>query len=81
MHPCLAEGEQEGVLVMILLNYQLSLHTKCSPGEFINMTRALVRVWDGVSSLYDMAQRDLKVELVESALKEVGTSYCHGGMH
>ena len=45
------------------------------------MTRALVRVWDGVSSLYDMAQRDLKVELVESALKEVGTSYCHGGMH
>ena len=47
---------------------------KCSPVEFITMTRALMKVWDGVSSLYDMAQRDLKAGLVDSALKEASAT-------
>lgn len=46
-------------------------HKKCSPVEFINMTKALVKVWDGINSLCDMAQRDLKAKLVECILKEV----------
>eukprot|EP00731_Ephydatia_muelleri_P023371 Em0015g954a len=45
-------------------------HKKCSPVEFLNLTRALVRVWDGVSSFYDMALGDLKAKLVECSLRE-----------